>query len=275
MKELVTIIIIAHKELLSQNEKESLIQCYRVLNKYPIKIICPHGLNVNEYKNLVPQISIVFIDPKWQSNYRMFNELKKSELLYEKFKNYNFLLFYELDAWVFRDELAYWCIRSYDYVGAPWFEGWHEAGKSSKIIGIGNGGFSLRNIRSSIRLLKRVKTIRSLRKFWFISRLQAIWPFYKMLSFCKRYFHIRDISNIHDLIFEHYNQVNEDYFWTKLIAETFDDYKLATIEDAITFSFDVNPALLYQKNNHRLPFGCHAWERYEPEFWKPFILNKE
>jgi lipopolysaccharide/colanic/teichoic acid biosynthesis glycosyltransferase len=25
-------------------------------------------------------------------------------------------------------------------------------------------------------------------------------------------------------------------------------------------------------NGRRMPFGCHAWERYDPEFWRPHVL---
>ena len=51
-KDLAIILIIAHKEILTENEKTSLAQCYMILNKYPIKLICPENLNVSEYKKV-------------------------------------------------------------------------------------------------------------------------------------------------------------------------------------------------------------------------------
>jgi hypothetical protein len=26
-------------------------------------------------------------------------------------------------------------------------------------------------------------------------------------------------------------------------------------------------------NNHRLPFGCHAWPRYDRMFWEPYLVK--
>ena len=42
---------------------------------------------------------------------------------------------------------------------------------------------------------------------------------------------------------------------------------------AIKFSFEVMPSYLYKLNNNVLPFGCHAFEKYESDFWK-IIFNK-
>ena len=41
--------------------------------------------------------------------------------------------------------------------------------------------------------------------------------------------------------------------------------------DALRFSFEVNPKSLYKMNNDKLPFGCHGWRKYDPDFWKQFI----
>ena len=50
------------------------------------------------------------------------------------------------------------------------------------------------------------------------------------------------------------------------------DFKVAEPKVALQFSFEVNPSLLYEMNNQQLPFGCHAFEKYEYEtFWKNFI----
>ena len=264
----VVIVIIAHKESLSNAEKLSLKQCYKILGKYPIKIICPEGLDVSEYLEINSKAEIVFIDARWQSTYQMFNKLKIDSLLYIKFKDYENILFYELDAWVFRNELEYWCDKEYDYVGAPWFEGWGKT-TSDKIIGVGNGGFSLRNIQSSIRILRRVEFLKRIRIFWFKSYLQVIFPFHKLISFFKKYFKIRSKRLMESSLFEY--SMHEDYYWAHIIAETFSDYKVATVEDALKFSFENNPEYLYKKNDYQLPFGCHAWEKYDLEFWSQYI----
>jgi hypothetical protein len=41
-------------------------------------------------------------------------------------------------------------------------------------------------------------------------------------------------------------------------------------KEALAFSIEQNPQTGY-KILGKLPFGCHAWERYEPNFWKGII----
>jgi hypothetical protein len=39
------------------------------------------------------------------------------------------------------------------------------------------------------------------------------------------------------------------------------------------FSFEVAPRYCFKMNRERLPFGCHAWSKYDQEFWEPFLLK--
>ena len=45
-------------------------------------------------------------------------------------------------------------------------------------------------------------------------------------------------------------------------------------ERALDFAFEVAPRRMLELNGHRLPFGCHAWERCDRAFWAeqlPFV----
>ena len=64
---------------------------------------------------------------------------------------------------------------------------------------------------------------------------------------------------------------NEDYFWSHYAPQINLNYKVAPSCEAIKFAFEKAPEMLYKKNKNQLPFGCHAWEKYEPEFWKKHI----
>ncbi len=266
---MVIILIIAHKAELTDTEAASLKQCYRILGNYHIKLICPTGLDTSVYHAINPKADVVFIDPKWQSTYKMFNELKKDRLLYDMFREYRYLLFYELDAWIFSDQLEYWCNTGYDYVGAPWFKGWHNAIPSMEIIGVGNGGLSLRNIKTHLRILKRISILKRIRTFWFRSKLQLIIGFGIVLRLPFWSFKSQQPMQLNQLFSP--PDCNEDYFWCFHVGRIFKDYRLASVKDAIRFSFEVNPSYLYELNNSELPFGCHAWKKYEPEFWRRFI----
>lgn len=61
---------------------------------------------------------------------------------------------------------------------------------------------------------------------------------------------------------------NEDLFFSAIIDEKF---KIAPKEIALQFSFERQVRLCYEQNHCQLPFGCHAWGRYDFTFWKPFI----
>jgi len=268
MNKLAVVIIIGYRATLTENEKLSLRQCYNVLQNWDIRIISPQGMDVSEYKNVNPGIQFEFIEPKWTSSYLMNSQFKTNRWLYNRYRDYEYILFYELDAWVFRDDLEYWCRKKWDYIGAPWFRG-YEAGDSNQITGVGNGGFSLRNNKSSLRITKRIQFLKTLRRGWFKYYLQPILPFEKLVSIFKKPLHIQRPSALTSLLLDQY--ILEDIYWTEKIAKVFDDFRVASIEDAVKFGFELNPSLLYKMNQHQLPFGCHHWEKYEPEFWKQFI----
>ncbi len=48
-------------------------------------------------------------------------------------------------------------------------------------------------------------------------------------------------------------------------------FNIPDAEEALQFGFETQPRHLHALNQQRLPFGCHAWWRYNLEFWRPFI----
>ena len=56
--------------------------------------------------------------------------------------------------------------------------------------------------------------------------------------------------------------MNEDVWWSFHAP-----IRPCTIELAIEFSWETHPSRLFALNSGRLPFGAHAYRRYEPEFW--------
>ena len=284
MSKEVVILIIAHKQFLTEQEKLSLKQCYRILGKYPIKIICPEGLDISIYKSVNRNADIVFIDPQWQSDYESFNRLKIDDFLLKKFKDFTFILFYELDAFVFRDELKLWCDKGYDYIGAPWtgFKNY----KSKPLLGVGNGGFSLRNVSRSLKVLRTLRLFEVLYSYRLLDNISII-PRLPII--------LKKLMNAHkfESKFEKDYRYFEDIFWCKGVEERVNstdfnssivkrmvkflvryDFKIAPAEIASRFSVEVDPQRYYEVNNKELPFGCHAWGKYEPEFWKEFIPAK-
>ena len=67
--------------------------------------------------------------------------------------------------------------------------------------------------------------------------------------------------------------MHEDVFWSLYVPSLNPFFKLPNIYTALKFSFEKFPSKCFKENNQQLPFGCHAWGKYEFEFWKPFIKN--
>ena len=53
---------------------------------------------------------------------------------------------------------------------------------------------------------------------------------------------------------------------SKLLGSVVDDVVCEELDDS-SFSFEMCPEKLYDLNNMKLPFGCHAWE-LNLNFWR-------
>lgn len=270
---LVSIVIPVYKIQPSKNEYKSFRQCLKILNKYPIILVCPISLDVNFYINLAlkenANIYIERFKDSFFENVISYNNLLLSLSFYNRFKQSEFILIYQLDAWVFRDELEYWCKLDYDYIGAPWFEefGSNEDGK--KLWNVGNGGFSLRKVGRFIYLLSYngpVYKPHYIRKH--ISFRNSTNFLRTAIYFiCKCFGYENSVK-----YFIQKNKENEDCFWTLTFQNSWIKLEIAQLDIAIKFAFEKSPSYLFSQNNNKLPFGCHAWEKNEYlSFWKLYI----
>jgi hypothetical protein len=66
----------------------------------------------------------------------------------------------------------------------------------------------------------------------------------------------------------------EDRFFSWVVPRVFPAFNVAPSAVGMFFSFECQPRRLYALTSYELPFGCHAWERYDIEFWKLFIPIK-
>jgi hypothetical protein len=55
------------------------------------------------------------------------------------------------------------------------------------------------------------------------------------------------------------------------VSDRFKWFKVPDEYTAAKFSMEVKAPILFEKNSNRLPFGCHAWEKYETVFWRNHI----
>lgn len=260
----VCVVIPVHRPDPSTYELISFKQCYSVLGNHPIKVVAPEGMNVDTYRNTVSaEIEVIYIKPSWLSSISQYNKLKVSRFFYALFQNYEYLLTYELDAFVFEDQLLYWCRQDYDYIGAPWFKDFGNANSNREIMAVGNSGFSLRKIKSIQKVLN---------EFYFHPvfnyKLTLIEKIQERLSFPYR--KIKNLGEENYTIQTYFNS-SEDLFFSFDVPKLFPEFRIAPIEKALQFSFEVSPEVTFELNNNKLPFGCHAWWRYNVEFWHPHI----
>ena len=272
MQNKVVIFVPIYKEEISNSEKKSLEQLLLVLNKYQIYFVYPKGLDLSIYTVILakfPHASFIFhpFPSTFFDNLAGYNQLLTSLKLYRLLKKFDYFLIYQLDAFVFKDELEYWCEQNYDYIGAPWFEHYGLASKDDKTIGVGNGGFSLRNVKKTYMIIRKIYKIRKLYRFLLNLKLDKIFQSGSIIRIIQFIFKIQS-HNINFILSDVI--LNEDFFWSQQIPEAF-EFKVSPVSDAIGFCFEVNPSRLYKINGQQLPFGCHAWEKYEPDFWQLFI----
>ena len=221
------IVIPIYREMMTEYERISLVQCRRVFGNYDIIYAAPGGLHIHEYVQLLPNAKVLSFPDEFFGSIESYNCLMLSSEFYEKFAAYTYILLYQLDAFVFADELEYFCGLGYDYIGAPWGAGRHvRVGpqKSDKVsCYVGNGGLSLRHVQHSLEMLA------------FLGDKVSAWG------------------------------GNEDIFWSFCGEVYKDKFRVAPVEIAERFAFEETPRQSYEKLG-RLPFGCHAWEKYDIEF---------
>ena len=263
----VVVVIPTHKSSLEKSEICSLVQCEKVLSHYEVRLVHPKGMDTSMYLDLFPSLKTDPIEPKWLKSIAMYNRLRIEPLLYEKYKNFEYILFHELDAYVFRDELKAWCDQGYSNVGAPWFKGYGKGSSQDEFIGVGNGGFCLRKTADVLKLQKEAP----LR--WRMSLLKPKTN----AAFLRPRIYVDFIKTISPKILRNgypfipFNE-HEDVFWG-VVTDRYSWFTTPSSIEALKFSFEAHPKHLYSLNREKLPFGCHKWWAHDPEFWREHIKN--
>jgi hypothetical protein len=206
-----------------------------VLKGYKQFAIVPAALALDEYGRVLEYCEIVRLPNQHFASVAAYSRLLLSAFFYERFSAFEYMLILQPDALVFRDELEYWCAQDFDYIGAPWPDGQVTRPCS---------------FRGDHRLAELLP--------W-LNKPIALHVGNGGLS-------LRKISSALDILQRHRLKAklwigNEDMFWS-LYSPRVPDEKQASL-----FALEKNPSAYYRTNGDRLPFGCHAWEKHEPEFW--------
>ncbi len=203
------------------------------------------------------------------------NKLMLSPIFYQSFCEYQYVLIYHLDALVFSDRLLEWCDAGFDYIGAPWLQS-----VDSPWVGtfrVGNGGFSLRKVASFLRVLSSEKYWIDPDVYW--QRISAGRPWYaRCIHLPRKWFkQIQRFNGVQREV-ERWplrpgGIQNEDHFWSDRATHYDAEFKVAPFDVGLRFAFEVVPKQCFERANHVLPFGCHAWPRYDRAFWEPYLIK--
>lgn len=267
------VIVPVYKDELNEIELKSFNQLLKILSKHPIVLITFKALNTKVYKNVskLSNINIQFqyFDEIYFRTLLGYNSLCLSKKFYSAFSKYKHILIYQLDAYVFSDQLDDWCSKDFDYIGAPWFDDNRSHNDGAQLWAVGNGGFSLRKTATFIRLFETRKSAYSLK--YLLKKLQRD---NKSFGWLLKAWLLKTENNFQYLITEWDDA--EDLFYCLKLADTNFRLKIPTVDIALDFAFEQSPAHLFKLNNNKLPFGCHAWEKYEyMTFWKEIININE
>ena len=135
----------------------------------------------------------------------------------------------------------------------------------------GNGGFSLRNIQAHLKVLHSFSYISQPAENWRKRSSQKLSITGYLREACGFLLDLTLRNNTYWLL----NSFRgfEDQFWCLVAARNFSWFKIPGYEEAMNFAIEMQPRRVFDINNNRLPFGCHAWWKYDLDFWRPYIAD--
>jgi hypothetical protein len=259
MKQKECIVIFPIYKSLKNIEISAFTQAIKMTPNYKHVFIAPQSMIFDSSFDKFKDIEVVRFNDSYFESIKGYNRLMLAKEFYNAFSDYDYMLIHQSDAYLFKPELDYWIKKDFGFIGAPWI-------KPGKILlvefykrimnlapflfsvnarrryivrnNVGNGGLSLRKISSFIYVLDYISE--------------------KILN---------------TYLESDERDYNEDVFWSLEGPKVCQSMKIPEWKDALLFSFETDPVWSYKKTGQRLPFGCHAFEKNKPAFWKQFIIE--
>ena len=200
MKELVSVIIPIPDPELTPTQEKSLHRCLEALARYPVMFITAEGADLAIVKEHKADADIIYFPKEYFQSRQALAKLFLLDEFYDRFSWTDFLLIHELNSWIVKDELHYWCKQGYDYLKAKpdSSDSKKLPGQVSLILGLNqneklnidkafeNNGLILCNVQRMIKALrKKAKTAYQYRHdetlkhrdavFWEVEA-NRIWP---------------------------------------------------------------------------------------------------
>ncbi|NTW98994.1 MAG: tetratricopeptide repeat protein [Geobacteraceae bacterium] len=236
------ILIPVYQEKLNAREQFSIDFLVKNVTTRKLYFIAPESLDKKYYARRYKKIEFKSFADTYFESIVGYNHLLLDVDFYKAFCDYDYMLIHQTDALMFHDNLDYWMGRRFDYIGAPWPNGVEvnlKVGKFCEGNGVnlkayvGNGGFSLRSIISSIEILNEFEEIKN---YWI------------------------KCGSSEDLFFAFMGMVSDKFTIPNQVI-------------ASRFSMELEPERYYKINAEEVPTGCHAWWKHDLKFWEKIIAR--
>jgi hypothetical protein len=231
-------------------------------------ILATKRLDLGFYRELLPLASDLRVDTHWMASWKAYSRMMISPLVFNALEGYTHMILHEPDAIVLSDDIDYWCNQPFDYIGAPWFEGWEQPAADAPLIGVGNLGFSLHRLAASRRV-----TGSSLRWHPYSAAAHNLFGGLKGDRARLRLGMIGlgsggRLEGAYKLFAGHC-----DAFWSIVVPNTDKKFRIPPAKIAIRFAWEVCPSRCMKICGGRLPFGIHGWFKYDFGFLRPHLLS--
>jgi hypothetical protein len=158
------VLIPIYKDQLDPNEERNIQYSLENLTNgaYCISWLAPLGIKKDYYDVHFPSVAWSMHPPEYFRSIKDYSRLLLTDDFYKTYHNFEWMLILQPDAVILKPTLADWLDMPYDYIGAPWPNGWEyplpiQTGEVVNQIRcrafVGNGGLSLRRSKKVISLL--------------------------------------------------------------------------------------------------------------------------
>ncbi len=262
------VVTLSHRTSYTPDEALAFRHVRRYLARYDKYVLMPES-HPAAYPGFLPAR---FPDRFFGSG-RAHGTLLLSEQFYRAFAAYEFVLIHHLDALVFSDRLAEWCARGYDYIGAPWLISPDTPQITEQKVG--NGGFSLRRVRSFLRVLRSRRYFVEPDEYWarYAARTGTL---VRTLNLPRKYLkRLVALNDIHwHIKWALRGDVHEDRFWAEYATHYDPGFRIAPVDVAMQFAFEAEPRKCFERIGRQMPFGAHRWQKFDRAFYEPHLLQE-
>jgi hypothetical protein len=265
-KQLVAIVVpLSDRPQLTTDELISLRHLVHYLGDYPKYLVGSEATGIE-----IPGFEMKRFSPRYFGSADAYKRLVLSRQFYTSFAAYEYILIYHLDALVFSDQLREWCAAGFDYLGAPWLRSPDDP--TQGFSRVGNSGFSLRSVSAALRVIDSRRYRIHPDEYWDKAHAAKSWPL-RLLNRPRKW--AKHVTRLNGARWEMSRyRANDDGFWSNRAQHYCPDFRIPSVETALRFAFECAPRYCYEQNGRQLPFGCHAWARYDRAFWEPFLLSE-